>query len=299
MIVLRAFALNKRENMLNFNRCNRFLTPSPTIVDRVSIVNVSVTGPTGPTGSPGSVGPTGPTGPQGFQGPQGIQGPTGPIGLTGSIGPTGPQGPQGIQGPTGPQGPIGLTGATGLTGETGPTGPQGIQGPIGLTGEIGPTGPIGPQGIQGPTGPTGPQGIEGPTGPTGPTGPSATVTVANLSQLEETSGDIIFATSTIVPTDGNISYTPGSTEVSLLPGTYLVSYSANATSTTAADTPEASIFVNGVQELTSISQGTPNTTSNLAKTILLQIGTASNLTLNTLAPSTYENIVLSITELGV
>ena len=59
------------------NRCCGVRPPiTPTIIDRVSIINLSVTGPTGPTGPIGPIGETGPTGPTGPSGENGADAPT-------------------------------------------------------------------------------------------------------------------------------------------------------------------------------------------------------------------------------
>lgn len=82
----------------------------------------------GPQGQQGIQGIQGPQGEIGPTGPQGEQGPQGPTGPQGEQGPQGPTGPQGEQGPTGPQGEVGPTGPQGEIGPQGPTGPKGEDG---------------------------------------------------------------------------------------------------------------------------------------------------------------------------
>lgn len=194
----------------------------------------------------GPRGPVGPTGPQGPAGPQGEQGPIGPQGATGAVGPIGPVGPQG------PQGEQGATGATGATGPVGPIGPVGPQGPVGATGATGATGPQGPQGEPGPAGTSDAiyANYEG--------GTIATNSEFPISLVNSTD------TTTII-VDGNA--------VSLLEGTYLVSYYANGLS------PNFNVDLrldgNTISSLT-----TDATTSNtLSKTIIVTATDGSELTL--------------------
>jgi hypothetical protein len=119
-----------------------------------------------------------------------------------------PTGPQGIQGAQGPQGSAGLQGIPGVAGTPGETG---LQGPTGLTGAVGPQGVPGSdgqqgvQGIQGPVGPTGVTGAQGPAGPQGVQGEQgiAGVGLVNngnwVSGTTYTSGDYVFAPSTLNP----------------------------------------------------------------------------------------------------
>jgi hypothetical protein len=175
-----------RIKISNKNAITEFTSSSVyNIIDSLTELSSSITGPTGPTGPTGSgggslnIGPTGYTGPTG-PGGSSIIGPTGPggssiIGPTGYTGPTGPGGssiigPTGYTGPTGPGGSS-IIGPTGPGGSSiiGPTGPGGssIIGPTGYTGVsiAGPTGYTGAS-ITGPTGYTG-ASITGPTGYTG------------------------------------------------------------------------------------------------------------------------------------
>ena len=165
-------------------------------------------------------GPTGPTGPQGPAGPSGD-------GVTGPTGPTGPEGAAGEIGPTGPTGP---EGAAGEIGPTGPTGPEGAAGEIGPTG---PTGPTGPEGAAGEIGPTGPTGPEGPTGPTGPAAPVVEQAFAQLAQSQAVSNGDLYAMSAQAYRAVNRDIVPGGTEVSLQPGTYLISYTVSTDGSTA------------------------------------------------------------------
>ncbi|MGH0991581.1 hypothetical protein [Bacillus cereus] len=125
----------------------------------------------------------------------------------GAAGPTGPTGPQGIQGFPGPQGPQGLQGIQGLQG---PAGPQGIQG------------------VEGDTGDTGPKGDTGPTGATGPTG-----VIPGQNALNAGDDSFDFGSLTIIPValdatftnfGGNISHTPGNSQIILQPGLYYAAY---------------------------------------------------------------------------
>jgi hypothetical protein len=109
-------------------------------------------------------------------------------------------GPKGPTGPTGPMGPTGSTGATGATGATGPVGPQGELGPAGSPGTMGPAGVAGAPGAIGPAGPAGATGAVGPTGATGVTFRGA------------------WSNSTIYAAGDGVSYTDGSSYVSLQNG---------------------------------------------------------------------------------
>lgn len=148
------------------------------------------------------------------------QGPTGPTGATGGAGPTGPTGAAGSIGPTGP------TGAAGSIGPTGPTG---------ATGSIGPTGPTGPTGAAGSGGQTGPTGAPGPTGPagaTGPTGPAANnpddVFASYLNyQYPLVRGSKLVLLPDVTDPTGQITQS-APTEISLVPGYYLISYKVSA-----------------------------------------------------------------------
>ena len=161
--------------------------------------------------------------------PQGERGPEGPEGPAGAQGPEGPAGPQGPEGPAGPQGPEGPAGPQGPEGPAGPQGPEGPAGPQGPEGPAGPQGPEGPAGPQGPEGPAGPQGPEGPAGPQGPEGPAGV-----------DSGASFFTFMAVFPDGGPIALTAGTpdpagrivlssdTQVTLVPGMYLVMYQVSA-----------------------------------------------------------------------
>lgn len=176
-------------------------------------------------------GPTGPTGPMGPAG-VGATGPTGPEGPAGEIGPTGPTGPEGPAGEIGPTGP---TGPEGPAGEIGPTGPEGPAGADGVDGEIGPTGPTGPEGPAGEIGPTGPTG---PTGPIGPTGPAAVIekqSYAQLAQAQSVGNGDLYAMTPQTTRSLQRDIVPGVNEVTLQPGTYMISYAVSTDGATAGD----------------------------------------------------------------
>lgn len=202
---------------------------------------VGATGPTGPTGDAGLAGATGPTGEKGATGNAGAQGPAGVTGPTGDAGVAGPTGPTGEKGATGDTGPQGVTGATGVagtpgvtgpTGETGPTG-AGVTGPTGPTGDAGapgatgPTGGTGPTGagVTGPTGPTGSTGLNGATGATGPTGFGVTGATGPTGATG-TGGVTVFQTSSLGASSASSTTLVVKTSLTLQPGTYVVTFSA-------------------------------------------------------------------------
>jgi len=112
----------------------------------------------------------------------------------GGTGEPGATGPIGASGATGPQGEIGATGPIGSTGPTGPTGPTGATGIEGLTGATGIEGPIGATGPQGEIGATGVDGIQGASGSTGLTGATGLGFEATVSQLIETTEQVVVDT---------------------------------------------------------------------------------------------------------
>ena len=183
------------------------------------------------------------------------QGPVGPQGPIGPAGPQGPQGPIGLQGPAGPQGATGATGATG---------PQGPQGPTGATG------PVGPQGATGATGPVGPQGPQGEAGIN-----DGVYAVATASTIA--TGDIIPITQSTATTPTTLSVSNNSVN---LPdaGTYLVSYSAGGTATTADLI--VSLYLNGAEIAEeSIIVASAGATSSSSKTVLLTVPANSTISL--------------------
>ena len=184
--------------------------------------------------------------------------------LVSQIGPRGPVGPTGLQGPAGPQG------------EQGPIGPQGATGATGATGPVGPIGPVGPQGPVGATGATGAIGPQGPVGPQGPQGEPGPAGTSDAIYANYEGGTIAanseFPISLVNSTDTTTIIVDGNA-VSLLEGTYLVSYYANGLS------PNFNVDLrldgNTISSLT-----TDATTSNtLSKTIIVTATDGSELTL--------------------
>ena len=130
-------------------------------------------------------------------------------------------------------------------------------------------GPMGPVGATGPRGPMGPQGAQGPQGPQGEPGTSAlqdalyayggTQTVASNSVIPLT-------LSTTTPTT---TMTLSNNAISLLAGTYLVTYGATGTRTTDGNL-SAQLYANGsalANEIVSDNATSANS-ANLSKTIL-------------------------------
>lgn len=105
-------------------------------------------------------------------------------------------------------------------------GPEGPRGPRGFTGPEGPQGPAGSQGEQGVPGPEGPQGPAGPQGEQGQPGVLARASFVTYMQQFASGAPISFATAEADGT-GRITQ-PSATQVSLTPGTYLISYHISA-----------------------------------------------------------------------
>ena len=197
----------------------------------------------------------------------GPTGPTGPMGPAGAIGPTGPEGAAGAIGPTGPTGP---EGAAGAIGPTGPTGPEGA------AGAIGPTGPTGPEGAAGEIGPT------GPTGPMGPTGPAAPVleqAFAQMAQSQAVSNGDLYAMTPQATRAIQRDIVPGANEVSLQPGTYMISYAVGADGTQA-----------GSYRVTPLLNGTPLPLYSAGETAAAgeQSGVSVTFIINVILPSVFQ-----------
>ena len=157
----------------------------------------------------------------------------------------GPQGPTGAVGPQGPQGPQGPAGATGPQGPAGPTGATGSQGPAGPAGATGPQGPAGPAGATGPQGPAGPQGEVGPQGPAGETVTASNALAYTVAPQAAAADDAVdFETFQINAPDGSITQL-GTTGAALESGTYLVSFTADATPDTAGGPVGAAVALDG------------------------------------------------------
>lgn len=140
-------------------------------------------------------------------------------------------------------------GRRGRRGPRGHGGPEGHRGPKGHRGYIGPTGPTGADGVTGPAGPTGADGVTGPTGPTGadgadgaigPTGPTGALT-ANYISVYDTGSQTIgsgpptaISFGTIRNNTGDISLSSGTTFTFPSPGTYLITWNLEISSSSAS-----------------------------------------------------------------
>lgn len=87
-------------------------------------------------------------------------------------------------------------------------------------------------------GPTGPRGPMGPVGPVGPTGPAGVLAIEPVADFYNILNSTVAQNGTVPLTDNinlttdNVSHSAGSAEVALITtGYYLVSYSADVTST--------------------------------------------------------------------
>lgn len=185
----------------------------------------------------------------------------------------------------------------------------GPQGPVGPMGPQGPTGPQGPAGATGATGATGPQGPAGATGATGPQGPAGTTATASNAlaytaapQLT-TAGDAVdFETFQINAPDGSITQ-QGTTGLTLESGTYLVTFTADATPAVAGGPVGAAAALNGTalpyaQSITNVTGSTPQPlTVNTIITVATdgQILTVVNPTADTI---TLTNAALTVVKLA-
>jgi hypothetical protein len=137
----------------------------------------------------------------------------------------------------------------GPTGATGPTGPTGATGPTGPTGATGATGPTGATGATGFTGATGATGSTGATGPTGATGALAASFASGYNRMEVVLNtnavpfNYAFDADQYVPVGINHGGNSGDTFTIENPGTYLITWSFIATSTT---TDSTAIIIAGI-----------------------------------------------------
>lgn len=90
----------------------------------------------------------------------------------------------------------------------------------------GATGPAGPEGPTGPAGPAGPEGPQGPIGPQGASGSDIYASFVTYMALFPNGAPISFVTGTADPT-GHIVQT-AATQITLMPGSYLISYHISA-----------------------------------------------------------------------
>ena len=155
----------------------------------------------------------------------------------------------------------------------------------------------GPRGATGPAGPQGPQGIPG----------SATTTVNNatFSQNASTSvlanGNVPFSTN--IALNGNkITHTPGSADITLAAGTYLVTWSASVTTNAEANTVTAGLAVNGAvnMQTTSTVTGTTGNVLGLSGNSVITVPQGVVLNLQNLSASAvpFSNVDLSIINLS-
>lgn len=156
----------------------------------------------------------------------------------------------------------------------GPTGPAGPAGPTGATGTIGPVGATGA------TGPTGPTGATGATGAVGATGATSNSIIADF--YSTTTGSIAGGTSVTLTdyvnlSDGAITHTDSTTDVTLTAGYYLVKYNATALPATNGNVG-LTVYLGGTpfaQSATSVTTTTTDTVG-LASEFVVQITDDNN-----------------------
>ena len=178
-----------------------------------------------------------------------------------------------------------------------------------LVGPQGPAGPMGPQGPAGPTGATGPQGPVGPQGETGPQGPAGeTSTVINAlaytvaAQTTAPEDAVDFETVQINAPDGSITQL-GTTGLYLEDGTYLVTFTADATPAATGGPVGAAVALDGItlpyaQTLTDTTDTNPQRIT--VNTIITVDEGAQTLTVvnNTENTVTYTNAALTVVKLA-
>ena len=155
----------------------------------------------------------------------------------------------------------------------------------------------GPRGATGPTGPQGPQGIPGSA--------STTANNATFSQTAQTSvlanGNVPFSTN-IALNGTKITHTPGSADITLAAGTYLVTWSASVTTNAEANTVTAGLAVNGVvnTQTTSTVTGTTGNVLSISGNSLITVPQGAILNLQNLSANAvpFSNVDFTIINLA-
>lgn len=150
--------------------------------------------------------------------------------------------------------------------------------------------------------------IAGPQGPIGPQGPAGVIISYIASFLNDTTANPVAVGTTIPLLDqfnyasDYISHTAPSTTINLDAGTYLVTYSANASSDTAGELG-ITANLNGVAIPNSASTlGGTNENAVLNKQFIIQVPTgtgALTFTNSGTNPTTFENLNIVIQRLSV
>ncbi|MBQ7308466.1 MAG: hypothetical protein IJW82_08095 [Clostridia bacterium] len=146
----------------------------------------------------------------------------------------------------------------------------------------------------------GPRGATGPTGPRGAPGGSILADFINGATGEVEVDDLIPFSNNNNLSNGNITSTNGTNIVTLVnPGTYRVTYNANATSSGEGGLVGITATLNGGDITQSISEETPVGTDgvvNLGNSFLITTGPNATLSLVNSGenPTTYTNLNLII-----
>lgn len=191
----------------------------------------------------------------------------------------------------------------GFGGIVGPAGPMGLQGPSGPQGRQGIQGPAGPAGPQGLVGPAGPQGPVGPAGPQGSAGETATNQNAVLYAAEAQTvadGATVPLATNVINSTGDITAS-GTDGVTLTPGQYLVSFTADASDAAAGDIGAALALDGAALPYASSSVTTSGADERLVTlNSVVNVPAAGTLTVlnNTGNTLTYTDSNLSVTKLS-
>ena len=183
----------------------------------------------------------------------------------------GPQGPTGLQGPPGPQGPMGMTGATG------------------------------PQGPAGPTGATGATGAQGPAGVAATS--SNALAYTTTAQIVAVDDAVDFETAVINAPDGSITRV-GTTGLALTAGTYLATFTTDATVAAAEDSLGAAFAVNGTAlpyaQTAAVAEDTEADRLTLNTIVTVAAGNTALLTVinNTANQESFTNSALTVVKLA-
>lgn len=148
----------------------------------------------------------------------------------------------------------------------------------------------------------GPMGPQGPIGPQGPQGPSATIYSALITSSGAiTVGATVPLTTQINTSQGEISVNATANAIVLTQGLYKIEYAGVGTGATGD--VELSIYVNGIENPTTISSSTLATATDFATlsgTTLLNIVTATTVDLRNSGDVefTLNNLSITITKLA-
>ena len=194
--------------------------------------------------------------------------------------------------------PVFIPGSTlvGPQGPAGPMGPQGLQGPMGATG---PQGPAGPTGATGPQGPAGPTGATGPQGPAGETATASNALVYTVGAQTTAAADAAdFETAVINAPDGSITQS-GTAALTLGEGTYLVTFTADASPVAVGDSVGVAVTQDGA--ILPYAQTVSEAAGPLTVNTIVTAGAAGTLLTvvnNTDSAETLTNAALTVVKLA-